>query len=201
MICMYIVISYQLWWTFLSGSLPFHLFKFIITVYLLLANKLCALLATLIYSPNWRMYTFCSAVDVCSGAWQRRINRVRHYDKQLCRCALETTDERRRQTHHWIHYPDTRGWHHNLDNVRFGVKYIFITFYLNFVSYSFSSGECPLGNVPSVDVNLGHTLIRPYTQQNCFYHITVFRYRKWGNWGYRSSLSPEPIEPKLCMSN
>jgi len=23
MICMYIVIGYQLWWTFLSGSLPF----------------------------------------------------------------------------------------------------------------------------------------------------------------------------------
>ena len=31
--------------------------------------------------------------------------------------------------------------------------------------------------------------------------VMIAMYRKYGNWGYRSSLTPEPIELKLCMIN
>ena len=31
--------------------------------------------------------------------------------------------------------------------------------------------------------------------------VMIAMYRKWGNWGYRSSLTPEPVELKLCMSD
>ena len=45
MSCMYIIIGCQLWWTFLSGSLPLlYYFKVIATLYLLLANKISDLI-------------------------------------------------------------------------------------------------------------------------------------------------------------
>ena len=45
MICMYIVIGYQLWWTlFYLIACLFHLFQFITTVYLLLANTISDLI-------------------------------------------------------------------------------------------------------------------------------------------------------------
>jgi len=31
--------------------------------------------------------------------------------------------------------------------------------------------------------------------------VMIAMYRKWRNWGYCSSLTPEPIELKLCMSD
>ena len=31
--------------------------------------------------------------------------------------------------------------------------------------------------------------------------VMIAKYRKSGIWGYRSSLTPEPIELKLCMSD
>ena len=31
--------------------------------------------------------------------------------------------------------------------------------------------------------------------------VMIAMYREYGNWGYRSSLTPEPVELKLCMGD
>jgi len=64
MSCMYIIIGYQLWWIFLSGSLPLlYYFKVITTLYLLLANKISDLISWWFEQPSsttvasWRFVT------------------------------------------------------------------------------------------------------------------------------------------------
>ena len=49
--------------------------------------------------------------------------------------------------------------------------------------------------------NLREVLLQYSTVVLTVVRVMIAKYRKSGIWGYRSSLTPEPIELKLCMSD
>ena len=79
------------------------------------------LLDSLVYSPNLEMYTFRTAFDVCSGAWQTRRTTVRRNRNEsgLCHGLLARTIEQRRQARHRLHRRDTRHRLRDTETVRF----------------------------------------------------------------------------------